>query len=98
MFFRKGGEDMPNKKEGKSTKKKVSKGNVFDFIEDANRNPTLYKQMIAIIKTKGSGYTADKLLKKFHRLGYEGVSLQNTKKIIATLRRLENPEAWDWHY
>jgi len=78
--------------------KKVSKGNVFDFIEDANKDPKLYNQMIAIIKKKGKGETPETLLKKFHRLGYEGVSLQATKNIIATLRRLKNPEAWDWHY
>jgi|OpeIllAssembly_1097287.scaffolds.fasta_scaffold180292_2 hypothetical protein len=87
---------MANKTQSK--KKKVSKGNVFDFIEDANKDPKLYKQMIAIIKTKGKGYTAETLLKKFHRLGYEGVSLQATKRIMATLKRLKDPEAWDWHY
>ena len=78
--------------------KKVSKGNFFDFIEDANRDPKLHKQMTELIKKKGKGETAETLLKKFHRLGYEGVSLQVTKSILATMRRLKNPEGWDWHY
>lgn len=79
-------------------KKKVSKGNVFDFIEDANEDPKVYKQMMAVIKTKGKNETPDSLLKKFHRLGYEGVSLQATKSILATLRSLKKTDAWDWHY
>jgi hypothetical protein len=87
---------MPNKTESKS--KKASKGNVFDFIEDANRNPNLYKKMIAIIRTKGKGYTPQSLMKKFHSLGYEGVSLQNAKRILTTLKKLKDPDAWDWHY
>ena len=89
---------MPKKTENSSKNRKASKGNVFDFIEDANADPNLYKQMMAIIRTKGKGYTAETLLKKFHRMGYEGVSLQATKRIMATLKKLKDPDAWDWHY
>ena len=78
--------------------KKVSKGNMSKFIEDAIEDPKLYNQMMAVIKTKGKGLTPGKFMEKFHRLGYEGVSMQDAKSTLATLRKLKNPESWDWHY
>ncbi len=78
--------------------KPKSKGNVQDFIDDARKDPKLYKQMISIIHNKGKGLTPETFMKKFHRLGYSGVSLQSAKSTLATIRSLENPKAWDWHY
>jgi hypothetical protein len=78
--------------------KKMSKGNVWDFIEDANRSTRLYNQMMDIIRTRGEGYTANSLMEKFHSLGYENVSLLDAKRIINTVKKLKDPEGWDWHY
>ncbi len=78
--------------------KKVSKGNVFDFIEDALRDPKLYKEMMKVINNKGKGLTPKAFMEKFHRMGYSGVSLQAARSTLATLRTVKNPKGWDWHY
>jgi hypothetical protein len=79
--------------------KKESKGNYLDFIEDLAQDPKLRKKVVDIIKTKGKGLTADKLLKKFHDLKYDGVSLRDAKKILAILANLDpDPSKWDWGY
>ena len=79
-------------------KKKQSKGNFFNFIDDAASDPKLHKQMVDVINKKGIGETPKTLLEKFHRLGYDGVSLRDSKKILVNLKRIKNPSAWDWSY
>jgi hypothetical protein len=90
-FFRKGGEEM--------AKKKQSKGNFFNFIDDAAKDPILQKEMLAVIKKKGAGWTGSKLLKRFHELNYDGVSLRDCNRVLIILKtRVKNPLAWDWSY
>lgn len=79
-------------------KKKQSKGNFFNFIDDAASDPNLHRQMVNVINKKGIGETPKTLLEKFHRLGYDGVSLRDSKRILVNLKRIKNPSAWDWNY
>ncbi len=66
--------------------KKVSKGNMFNFFEDASKDPKLQKEMKAMIKKKGKGETPKTFMEKFHKLGYDGVSLRDCKKILDILK------------
>jgi len=75
-----------------------SKGNIFNFIEDAASNPKLHKKMAAVINSRGKGMTANKLVSEFHRLGYDGVCLRDCKKILDIVKRAINPADWDWSY
>ena len=79
-------------------RKKQSKGNFFNFIDDVATDPNLHKKMLDIIKKKGKGETPDKLLKKFQGLGYDGVSLRDAKRILGILKRVKDPSRWDWSY
>jgi hypothetical protein len=78
--------------------KKVSKGNILSCVNDANKNPKLEAQIKAFIKNKGKGQTPKTLMDRFHRLGYEDVSLKDTRALLANIRGLQNPKDWDWHY
>ena len=46
------------------------------------KDPKLQKKMTHLIKKKGKGITPEKLLKQFHDLGYDGVSLRDCQKAI----------------
>jgi hypothetical protein len=102
-FFRKGGKEMAEKKEKKSKKEEekaeevVSKGNIFNFIEDASKDPKLQKQMTAMIKKKGKGETPKTFMQKFHDLGYLDVRFTDCKKILDIIKGVD-PSAWDWSY
>jgi len=79
-------------------KNKESKGNFFNFVEDASKkNSPLKEKMLAVVKRKGM--TSEKLLKDFHARGYDGVSLRDCRRILSIL---ENPSQLqkleDWHY
>jgi hypothetical protein len=78
--------------------KKQSKGNFFNFVEDASKkNSPLPKEMLAVVKQKGM--TSEKLLKHFHGRGYDGVSLRDCRRILTILKdpsQLQKLE--EWHY
>lgn len=91
---------MAAKKESKGKTKtpgKVSKGNIFNFIEDTSKDKELQNLMTAMIKKKGKGEKPETLLEEFLRLGYDGVSLRDCKKILDILKGVD-PSAWDWSY
>ena len=75
-----------------------SKGNIFNFIEDAAKNPKLHKKMADVINTRGKGMTPNKLVNEFHRFGYDVVSLRDTRKILDIVKKAINPADWDWSY
>jgi len=80
-------------------KKKESKGNIFNFFEDASKDPTLQKKMLAVIKTKGKGMKPEGLLKKFHDLGYDGVSLRDCNRILIILKSpIPLEQGGEWAY
>ncbi len=79
-------------------KKKESKGNFFNFIDDSASDPKLYKQMMNVINQKGKGWTGEKLLTEFHKLHYDGVSLRDCNKLLINLKRIKDPSAWNWSY
>jgi hypothetical protein len=90
-FFSKGGEKMAPKKE--------PKGNIFNFFEDASKNPSLQKKMFAVIKTKGKGMKPEGLLKKFHDLGYYGVSLRDCSRMLIILKSpIPLDQRGEWAY
>lgn len=78
--------------------KKQSKGNFFNFVEDASKtNSPLRKQILNVVKQKGM--TSEKLLKHFQDKGYDGVSLRDCRRILSILKdpsQLQKLE--DWHY
>ena len=45
------------------------------------------KQMMAVVNKKGKGITPEKLLKKFQKLGYYGVSLQDCSTVLFIIRK-----------
>jgi hypothetical protein len=76
-----------------------SKGNFFDFIKDVRTDPKLYNKMFDVIKTKGKGITPKGLLEEFHRLGYDGVNLRDSKKILDLVKSgVIDSSKWDWSY
>ena len=75
-----------------------SKGSVLNFIEDVASDQKLYEQMRLFIDQRGKGWTAQKLLTKFHKLNYDDVSLKDCKKLLVNVKRIKNPSAWDWSY
>ena len=75
-----------------------SKGNFFNFIEDAAEDDALRAKMTVIIEDKGRNETPETLLTKFHDEGYDGVSLRDTIKILEMVKKLKDPKAWDWSY
>jgi len=79
-------------------KKKGSKGNIFNFIDDAVSDPKLQKKMVDFINQKGKGWTAEKLLTEFHKLHYDGASLRDCNKLLDDVKRIKDPSAWDWCY
>ncbi len=80
-------------------RKKKSEGNIFDFIDDAAKNPNLHRKMLKVISTKGEGMTPEGFLKEFHTLGYERVNLQDCKKVLQIIREdIVDPAKWDWSY
>jgi hypothetical protein len=86
---RKGGEDMANKKE--------SKGNFFNFVEDATKSKQLQKEMLDVAKQ--IGLTGEKLLTEFHNRGYDGVSLRDCNRILNILKDPEQlRKLGDWQY
>jgi len=87
-------------KEGEEMKKKTeSKGTIFDFIDDAARDPEKRKKMVRAITTKGEGLVANKLLKQFHDMDYKCVTLQDCQKLLEIMKKdIAHPESWDWSY
>ncbi len=79
-------------------KKRASKGNIFDCIDDAQKNRKLREEIQAFIKAKGKGYTPETFLQKFHAYGYDNVSLKDAGTLLANIQKLKNPDEWDWHY
>jgi hypothetical protein len=75
-----------------------SKGNFFNFVDDAATDPKLHKKMLDVIKKKGKGETPKGLLEKFHKLGYDGVSLRDCNRILLILKGIKDPSTWDWSY
>jgi hypothetical protein len=74
-FSRKGGEEM----------KRKSKGNFFNFIEDASKkNSPMWKQTLNVLKRKG--LTSEQLLKLFQDRGYDGVSLRDCRRILNIIK------------
>lgn len=79
--------------------KKESKGDFVKFIKDAANDPKLHKKMIAVVNKKGKGETPETLLKKFHDLGYNGVSLQHCITALFILKEgMKDPSLMDWSY
>jgi hypothetical protein len=66
---------MPQKGEEMKSK---SKGDFFDFVEDVQKDPRLLSRFLAGFKRCK---TPRDLLNLFCRLGYEGVSLEDCKKM-----------------
>jgi hypothetical protein len=92
MVLRKGGKEMPKKEE-------KSRGNFFDFIEDAAKDPKLHKKMVHTITTRGKGMKPEGLLREFYALGYDGVNLRDCKKILEIVdKTIVDPSKWDWAY
>jgi len=80
-------------------KKRKSKGDIFDFINDAAKNEELHKDMVSVITSKGEGLVANSFLKKFHDRGYKDVTLQDCKKLLKIIKKdIVNPSIWDWSY
>jgi hypothetical protein len=79
-------------------KKRESKGNILDFINDAASDPELMEKMMGVIKVKGKGWTGEKLLTEFHKLHYYGVSRQDCDTLLVSIKRIKDPSAWDWTY
>jgi len=79
--------------------KKESKGDFVKFIRDAANDPNLHKKMMDVINKKGKGETPDTLLKKFHGLGYYGVSLQDCNTALFMIKEgIRDPSGVDWTY
>ena len=79
-------------------KEMESKGNLWNFIEDAAKDPKLHKKMVHVITTKGKDTTPKKLLEEFHRLGYDGADLRDCKKVLSIVKTVVDPSKWDWSY
>jgi hypothetical protein len=80
-------------------KKKESKGNIFNFFEDASKDPSLQNEIVKAIKTKGKGWTGDKLLKRFHKLHYDGVSLRDCNRMLIILKSgIPTGPGGEWAY
>jgi hypothetical protein len=58
----------------------MSKGNFLDFISDAGQLDSVRDQFLDVLYKQGA--TAEDLLKLFHDLGYEGVSLEDCSKLL----------------
>jgi hypothetical protein len=97
-LLRKGGEEMATNKSRAHLREQASKGNIFNFFEDAANDPKLQKRMLDVIKTKGKGLSGEELLKKFQRLHYDGVSLRDCNRILLILKGIKDPSTWDWSY
>jgi hypothetical protein len=78
--------------------KKQSKGNFFNFIEDASKkNSKVRKEMLTVVKKKG--LNADKLLQEFQKRGYDGVSLRDCRRMMELLKRPGYIQMLDgWQY
>jgi len=86
-------------REEEMEKKTKSKGDIFNFINDATRNPSLHKEMANMIKTKGEGFTPNSLLERFYKHHYDDVNLGDCKKILKIVKTgIVQPEIWDWNY
>ncbi len=77
-------------------KKRASKGNIFDCIDDAQKNRKLREEILAFIKNKGKDYTPETFVKKFHGYGYYNVSLKDADTLLAMVKKTRNEI--DWHY
>jgi hypothetical protein len=90
---------MPSKKSRAEHREQASKGNIFNFFEDAADDPKLQKKMLDVIKTKGRGLSGEDLLKKFQRLHYDGVSLRDCNRILIILRSpIPTEQGGEWAY
>ena len=58
----------------------MSKGNFLDFIEAAGQADSLREQFLNELYKEDA--TAEELLKHFHELGYDGVSLEDCSKLL----------------
>jgi hypothetical protein len=90
---------MATKKTRAHLREQVSKGNIFNFFEDAANDPKLQKKMLDVIKTKGKGLSGEDLLKKFQRLHYDGVSLRDCNRILIILKSpIPLEQGGEWAY
>lgn len=75
-----------------------SKGNFFNFIEDASKkNAAMREQLLNVLKRKG--LTSEELLKLFHDRGYDGVCLRDCHRILNIIKDpsiLEKQEIWQY--
>ena len=78
--------------------KKQSKGNFFNFGEEASKkNSKVRKEMLAVVKNKN--LNADKLLQEFQKRGYDGVSLRDCRRMLELLKRpgyIQMLEGWQY--
>ncbi len=80
-------------------KKKQSKGDIFDFIDDAAKDKELHKKVVQMITSKGEGITPDNFLKEFYSLGYYDVNQRDCEKLLEIIRKdIADPSSWDWSY
>jgi len=78
--------------------KKVSKGNIFNCIENAQRNKKLRKEIQSFMETRGKGYTDKTFMERFHELGYENVSLKDARTLLNNVKTLKDTDQMPWKY
>ncbi|MBI5251841.1 MAG: hypothetical protein HY912_20300 [Desulfomonile tiedjei] len=74
-----------------------SKGNLVDFIEEVSKPDSVLRKEF-LDELYREGVTAEDLLKLFHRLSYDGVSLEDCGKLVSFASRGSFPCEFDKKY